>query len=383
MLLVPSAFSNEPTTLTEMLAKVQTDSAVTLDTLPLSRDWIGDITDDEGKIERLRLEKGRITKGEIFLLRTYPNGSYLSDHAPVYVKSIPANDKLRSCKSVAELKEMIGHGQPGFDLWGDRKGLLHGAHSWVCFSPTAENRLTYIDVFAHTVSNEQMQGTMQVDQLLIRRGEMRPADSENQNEQAIYLSGADAFEAEEAKKARERQRYPQPLRELILVDEHPDDSDLKHLSAAIQAIRNNPDPKLFTQLAQEIHEGTLRIRSLLNYILLNGDNLLDLKPWGDKEEAIAVGACIDSLLLVQDDAMDDLVATVLRACGGGKIEIEGKNGGRSIEVTLTKNGNGLALGEASHPLPLKEAQEELRRLYIKSRVKQDGSGQPAARPESK
>ena len=147
--------------------------------------------------------------------------------------------------------------------------------------------------------------------------------------------------------------YPQPLRDLIIADEHPDDSDLKHLSEAIQAIRETPDPKLLSQLVQEIHEGTLRIRSLLNHVLLNENNLLNLKPWGEKQEAIAVGACIESLL---------------RVCGGGEIEIESKNGGRRIEVTATKNGYTLTLGGASHPLSFADAQKELRRRYEKSKA---------------
>lgn len=381
MLLLTNAFSGEATTLADMLAKVKGDQDVTWDTRPLSRDWIGDITNAEGKMERLRLEKGRITKGEISLLRTYPNGGFMQSDAPVYVTFIPADDKIRSCKTVAELKEILGPGQPSFDGWGGPDGI-HSSHSWVCFSPAGKDRLTYISVFADTLFHEEQQakGVTQVNKLRIRRGELRPADPSNPKELDIYLSGAGLFAKEEAEKARERQRYPQPLRELILAKDHPEDSDLKHLSAAIQAIRNDPDPKLFAQLVQEMHEGTLKIRGLLNNILLNEYNLLRLKPWGYKQEAIAVGACIDSLPLAKDSARDDLIETLLRVCGGGKIEIESINGGRSIEVRLTKDEDIMIIENASHPLSLGEAQQELRRRYKQSRAEQQDAALKAAKP---
>lgn len=367
--LIPTAVADETTTLSEMLAKVQTDADVSMRTRSLAHDWIGDIADEDGKIERVRLEKGRIMDGEVTLLRIYPNGSYLGSDAPVYTKSISTNEKLRKCSTVNELQKLLGTGQPGFSGWGGPEGM-HSSHSWVCFSPSAENRLTYISVFAPTSFNDEQRakGVTQVNELFIRRGELRPADPSNEKERDIYLSGSDKFAAEEAEKAQQRQRYPQPLRGLILADEHPDDSDLKHLSAAIQKIRETPDPKLFAQLVQEMHEGTLRIRSLLNHILLNEHDLLTLKVWGFKEEAIAVEACIESLPLAKEGATDDLVETLLRVCGGGKIEIESANGGRRIEVTPTKAGYQLTHGGASDPIPLGQVQEELRRLYAKSRA---------------
>ncbi|MBK1791989.1 hypothetical protein [Persicirhabdus sediminis] len=382
-LLLPTAVADESTTLSEMLDKVQANADTAMDTRSLARDWIGDIADEDGKIERMRLEKGRIMDGEIALLRTYPNGSYLGSDAPVYIKSIPTNKKIRICSTVAEIKELLGNGRPSFSGWGGPKGI-HSSHSWVCFSPSAENRLTYISVFAHTSFNEEQRakGITQVNELVIRRGKFRPTNPTNQKEREVYLSGADMFAAEEAEKARKRQRYPQPLRDLILADEHPDDSDLKHLSATIQAIREAPHPKLFAQLVQEMDEGTLKIRSLLNHILLNEHELLDLREWRAPEEAIAVGACIDSLPLAKNGAKDDLVEIVLRVCGGGKIEIEGKNGGSSIEVIPAESGYRLILSGASDPLSLAEAQKELRRLYTKSKAEQDGADQPATAPDS-
>jgi hypothetical protein len=186
------------------------------------------------------------------------------------------------------------------------------------------------------------------------------------------------------KKAEEEAilRYPQPLRDLIIANEHPDDSDLKHLSAAVQKIRAAPDPLLFSQLIQEMHEGTLRMRQLLKHILLNEQSLLGIKPWGNQEKLIAVEACINSLPLAKEDARHDLIEIILHVCGGGKIEVEGENGGTSIEVAITKNGYTLKQGESTHPLTLKDAQIELHRLYKASLAKNlQDTDQPA--PKSK
>lgn len=178
------------------------------------------------------------------------------------------------------------------------------------------------------------------------------------------------------------QRYPQPLRDSMIADEHPDDPDLKHLSAAVQAIRDAPDPKLFAQLVQELDDGTLKIHSLLNHILLNAYNSLDLQDWGVQEEAVAVGACIDSLPLAEDSSVDVLIETLLRVCGGGKIEIEGTNGGRRIEIVLTLSGYQTTFGGASTPLSMELAQRELRSLYEKSRAGKSGAGLPATGAQS-
>lgn len=194
-----------------------------------------------------------------------------------------------------------------------------------------------------------------------------------ERKKVVELEGfvADMLAMEKREKAAELQSYPLPLRDLIQVKERPDDSDLKHLSAAIQAIRKNPDPRLFQQLVREMHEGTSRIRGLLESILLNDGDLLDLEPWGAREELIAVKGCIDALPLAKNGSRDQLLAILLQFFGGGTIEIGGEEGARRIEVKLTKDGHSSIFGGASHPLPMEQAQKELLRLYLKSRAGKD------------
>ena len=370
-----SAQATETTTLPKLVATLDKNPKASTEILRLERDWIGDITDEDGAVTHLRLEKGQIFMGEVMLLRTAPNGSYCGGDAPVYVKVVPTDGELRSCGTVAAIKKLLGPGQPGIDGWGDGKEM-YGSHSWICCGLAAENRLNYISVFALTIFNQRAKDPIRIRSLGISRGELRPAALNDPAEAKLYLSGAEMFAAGEKAKADSRQGYPQPLRDLVKVDEDPNDSDLKKLSAAVQKIRERPDPRLFRQLVQEMHEGTLKIRGLLEDILLNDFGTLKLKPWQAEQEAIAINACIDALPLANDLARGNLVEILLTANGGGKIEIEDKYGGESVEVTRNKDGGHfLTISGSAHTLSVEAAQKELRRRYADARVRQRGGNQ--------
>lgn len=178
---------------------------------------------------------------------------------------------------------------------------------------------------------------------------------------------ADMQATEKREEEAEIQSFPQPLRDLIKADRHPDDPNLSILSAAVQKIRNKPDPKLFKQLIRELDDdGTVEMRSLFRHVLINEHDFPDVQPWGKKEEAIAINACIDALPLAKS-GIDNLVADLLYVYGGGEIEIKRENSSRSIKVTLKKNGYSRSFGGASNPLSMKDAQKELRRLYKESK----------------
>ncbi|MFT5904830.1 MAG: hypothetical protein ACI9E1_000416 [Cryomorphaceae bacterium] len=165
-------------------------------------------------------------------------------------------------------------------------------------------------------------------------------------------------------------RHPQPLRDLIRVDRHPNDSDLKYLKASIEQIRKNPDPKLFKQLAAELDDGTVEMRMLFEHVLLDERGFLGMQSWGKKQEAIAINACIDALPIADGiGEIDDLITILLKVCGGGKIEYQGKNKSSSIEVKLTKNGYSAIYSGADNPLSVEENQNKLRRIYAESKKK--------------
>ena len=105
---------------------------------------------------------------------------------------------------------------------------------------------------------------------------------------------------------------------------------------------------------------------LLEHILFN-ELHLEVEPWDAKEESIAVNACIDALPLAKDSARNTLTELVLRVCGGGAVELPGTFRGTRIEVTQTKNGRSMRQSGVLYPPSLEAAQDELRRLYIKSK----------------
>lgn len=179
----------------------------------------------------------------------------------------------------------------------------------------------------------------------------------------VQMDSLDAKEQED-----EILSYPQPLQSLIRTDRQQRDPDLKHLTAAIQKIRDNPDPKLFRQLAAELDEGTVRMRSLMGYILVNEHDSLKLKAWEPKQEAIAVEACIDALAHINEDCQEDLIIILLNMCDGGTIEIKQDDGGRKIQVPPNSNG-GYTLSQSDNPLPVARVQDQLRELYKKSKKK--------------
>ncbi len=165
-------------------------------------------------------------------------------------------------------------------------------------------------------------------------------------------------------------RHPQPLRDLIRTDRHPSDPDLKHLKLTIEHIRKNPDPNLFKQLAAELDDGTVEMRMLLEHVLLDERGFLGVKPWGVKEEAIAINACIDALPIADGiGETEDLITILLKACGGGKIVYQGKKSSRSIEITLNKDGYSATYSGADNPLSIKNTQKKLRRIYAESKKK--------------
>lgn len=356
----------ETTSLPKMQAKIADEPTATLKSTYLERDWIGDIRDGQGGITHLRLEKGSIRDGKIFLMRTSPEGGYVGTEAPEYLEKIPTNAKFEKIKTVDGLVRILGKGEPGFDGEPSDEGS-YSFYSWVVFGRESDSELIYLYVDASTFLPRGKSGNASelVKNLEISRGVLRPADPSSREESDKYLTGKKIYEMQERDNAAAREAYPQPLRNLIEVRDQPG-SDLGRLTTAINAIRSDPDPLLFRQLAAEIHEGTVRMRMLLEKILLDNLPYLKAKPWDKKKKEIAVLACIDALPDVEARAQINLVVIILSASGGGKIEIEGKDGTRSVEVRNTESGHSYTLSAASDPLSMSDGQVELKRIFLKS-----------------
>ncbi|MEW4453314.1 hypothetical protein AB1L30_11605 [Bremerella sp. JC817] len=158
-------------------------------------------------------------------------------------------------------------------------------------------------------------------------------------------------------------RYPLPLRDLIRIYDHPGNTDWTQISAAIQAIRSKPDPKLFAQLVQAMDEESFKPERLLKTIMVNELELSEVKPWNDEQEAIAMEACIDAFPLAKDEAKESLVEILLLICGEGRIAFKTTSGGRVVEIRMTEDGYRHSQGPSDFPPSVEQTQNKLRRLY--------------------
>jgi len=127
----------------------------------------------------------------------------------------------------------------------------------------------------------------------------------------------------------------------------------------LNEIRSKPDPKLFQQLLAVIHEGTLARRSNLEAIMV--DSWHKLEPWKPENRKKAIRACVEGIPLVKDSARRNLVVILLKANGGGSIDI----GDRRIEVTMSNGGWSARHGSAPVSVSLKETQTQLLKMLIK------------------
>jgi len=220
--------------------------------------------------------------------------------------------------------------------------------------------MRYLSVFGHVSKKEGLksESPVDVDELSISEGVLRPADPNSEAELREYPTGESWFIAQEKEKKEKRNEYPLPLRDLVEADEHPDDSDLLHYRKHLNKIRNNPDPELFRQSIAVMHEGTLQRRSNLEAILV--DSWLGLDPWAPANWNLVIETCIDSIPSAEDSAVSDLIVILLKANQGGVIEI----GDQRIEVT-DSGGSSVSHNAAAEALTMQETQQQLLQLLIK------------------
>src|SRR3989442_14348632 len=100
------------------------------------------------------------------------------------------------------------------------------------------------------------------------------------DEQEQSKTGEQLYAEYEEGRAKERAKYPRPLRSLMEARDAPDDSDLIPYKHALNEVRKNPTPELFRQFAESIDEGTCQVRGMLENVLF--DDYLKLEPWNEE-----------------------------------------------------------------------------------------------------
>ena len=359
---------DETTNIAKLLEHRAKNPKGSVERLPLQPEWVGDITVADGTIKKLRLEFGGISKGEIVLYRIW-NDRFAVVDAPRYIKKLPHPEDLAGIKSEAELESHFGPSKAFTTGWGDQD-RMHWTVDWIYFARESEKQLRYMRVFG-SVSRASGATRVDVDRLRVSHGLLRQADPDSLVELREYPTAEALFLADEARKLKVRNAFPLPLRKLLEADDHPDDSDLVHYSNHLNAIRQNPDPKLFEQLISEMHERTLSMEGHLERILCglwppampDQPGLVRLDPWQREQRTIAIKACIAAIPMAKDNrSVAKLAEILLRMDGGGTITVSNRDGtgGERIEVRM----NGLTSGSSDRNPTRKETQTELLKMLL-------------------
>lgn len=359
---------DETTNIAELLQLRDKNPDNSVERLPLNPEWVGDITIDGGKARKLRLEFGGISKGDVILYRIW-NDRFTAADAPRYMKTLPQPVDLAALKTVAELEKYFGPSKAFTTGWGDTK-RMHWTVGWTYFTKESNKQLRYMSVSV-SVSSATDAKRVDIDRLRVSHGSLRQADPNSLAERKEFPTAEALFLAEESRKQKERNAFPQPLRSLLEVADRPDDSDLVHYRNHLNAIRQNPDPKIFEQLVEEMHEGTLLMQGHLEKLLCGlwppgmpaQPSLPRLAPWKAEERTVAIKVCIDSIPKAKNNrTVAKLAEILLRMNGGGTITVSNWDGtgGEFIKVTH----NGFSSDTADRNPTREETQAELLRQLL-------------------
>ena len=377
-----------PLTLDQLLAELATNPDRTRPLQPMAPEWIGTIEtthtkDVENPEPPLNVRFGH---GGIFLTRSLEpgarrkpyviiarlqGGSYVATEGPHYRDKLPTRQELARMTSGDQLEELFGP-QHGFTSGVGDGERWHWTQHWVWFTRTKPGELRYLSVFSGvsaTENEEEELGPSRIDSLEIREGLFRPAHPDSAEEQEQYPSGETLFRLEEEARAKARQKYPRPLRDLLEVDEHPGDSDLVHYGTFLQAYRTNPEPKLLSQILAHAHEDTVRYGGFLEGIFTDriASMVDELKDWQPARFNQAFGFLLEALPACEnDDALFVGVKNALLALGGGELEFKDPDSDARLDLKVRPNGGySYSHGVDHSPGIIRHVQQELRTRLAK------------------
>ena len=269
-------------------------------------------------------------------------------HAPALRNNLPTIEDVAKATKFVDLTRLCGPPHGGTDVWG-LSGTSHWTEEWTAFAPAGKDRLRYLNVFAH-VSAPAAKGDQAsrldrtnavVDILVGREGFFRPADPKSADERKRFLTADELFTRAQAERAKEREKYPQPLRALIEADETPDDDDQAAYVTAINQVRAKPEPLLFQQLVTWMNEEEVEMSSHLEDILCFDDPPPGLQPWKEGPRQAAVRALIEALAAARKpDALEEALMLVLTAQGGGKLKFSVPATAARIDLAARETSDG-------------------------------------------
>lgn len=322
--------------------------------IPLQSEWIGlvtksvlldpDKTHEEEKPDPMRLNAlWRNSDGRVVIARAGRNGNTGSD-AAVYQKELPTLDELKKATKLTDLRHWFGPQHDWTDVWGDGKNH-HWSEGWTYFTTTKDGRLRWLHVFALMVGpRDGKDDSGDIEMLTVREGFFHNADPGSEAETRDYPSAEVLEAAEEAARESERAKIPEPLRSLVAARQKQGDFDLLAYKEAIIAIRRDPRPALFAQMAERIDDGTCEMQGMVEDVLCDHSVLHCGTPWDSKKKQTALRHAAAAIYLVTTPSgLETWTELLLQALGGGHLRPKAPDGEPWIDVEVKMEGDSKTL----------------------------------------
>jgi hypothetical protein len=245
--------------------------------------------------------------------RVAVNRYTVSDVARYYA-TLPDAEDVAAARNLAALRALFGPDHGFSDGW---------SAGWVCFTTTKDGQLRWMNVFAHLRDLSSDPEAVRIDTIAVREGIFRVADPNSEEQRKQFKTAEEIFAEAEAREKLKTNLHPEPLRSLVAAKKNPRDDDLAHYVSALNAIRSNPDPRLFLQLVERMHEGTLEMRGYLEDILGPRSDFLKIKAWEPAPHAAALRHTLAAMPNVEDShTLTQLSAILLTSLGGGVMKLD-------------------------------------------------------------
>lgn len=278
--------------------------------------------------EHIRLTHVWIDRdGHVIAARANDHHEHIQSEAARFSPTLPPIEQFASARSMPELVRALGPDHTGIsDGWGCEGGVCTDK-GWDSFTLADGGKLRWLSVFAIVVipfpNGRPDPDNARVDALTVREGLFRVADACSAEERRTYKSGEDLDKEDQARKAQARALLAEPLRSFVAARQNPHDYDLDAYKRAIAAIRKDPRPELFEQIAEHFHEGMVNWPSLEAHVPPERDGLPGIDPWQPAMRRRALEYAVASLPLVKTrEGLMQLTIQLLQSLGGGHLILE-------------------------------------------------------------
>ena len=276
--------------------------------------WTGEINKGLDDSSHVNLTHGAIVAGRVRLWHMLGEKCRLEE-SPYVLSKLPPTEDLAACTNLSDLVAKLDDPFYPTSVWESRE-REHWTAGWVVVALLPNNKLKYLRIHANVscTTDAESHTNARVDRLQIYQGVL----VQEPTPQSVPDNGSQARVKTNATTAH-------PISLKHLTDAYERDSLLASYRESINEYRQHPNKELIEELVSEMHEGSMRIQSHLENVLIGRGLALD--PWGRQRKVFVVETVLRSMRLVENDATATrLVAILLKMNGSGMVEIGNRNG---------------------------------------------------------